>query len=696
VTSVIELGIEEVVALVVFLLFTALLSVIFFKWFRIPYSIGLVVIGAGIALFSDLTGTIDPLVSFTLSPEIILFLFLPPLIFESAYRMKSRLFFRNIVPVLILTVPGIIVSMVVVGGVSYLFTPIPLFSALLFGALISATDPVSVLALFEELGVPERLKTLVEGESLFNDATAIVLFNAVIVIAVSGMVTVADVTTGVTGIAVDFLGGIVSGCLTGVLIGYLILFSRETMAFAETVSLIVAYASFLVADIIFGVSGVISVVFAGLTLGWVASVTLNPAERDHMNDFWQVVAFLSNSLIFLLVGITAVNLIEQIGVGWKVVVLGVVGIGAVLIGRAVVVYGLTGVYNAVGTEAIPMRFQHVMVWGGLRGAVALALALSIPQTVPFHDEILLMTILITLFTVLVQGSTVRSLITRLRLNRPSNLAWVEYLDTRLATKRQALALLERIHETRDIDPTVYAAVHTEYEHAVRRSELELAVFEKSLDLTPVMIEQALWSRLLSIQRNGYRDLYDKSLISEFVYDILKHSLYARYACVRKGKPPEFTIGEKSPEMVAIEWIIAGMVRIAPKAGVARDLRKFRLSIEYQTLISEVGSAERALGEVDTISRDFTVPPEVLASIRERYGAHIAQCNVALARMADQYQELAKDIEDYYLRMTLIMHEEDIIRRLAEEGTIYENVREDLASGLERERETLEKHVYHIL
>lgn len=693
---VVELFVEEVVALVVFLLITALLSVIFFKRFRVPYTIGLVVIGAGIALFSDLTGMIDPLVSFTLSPEIILFLFLPPLIFESAYRMDGRLFFRNIVPVLVLTVPGIIISMVVVGGISWLFTPIPLFSALLFGALISSTDPVSVLALFEELGVPQRLKTLVEGESLFNDATAIVLFNAVAVIAITGTVTVADVSAGAMEIAVEFLGGIVIGCLTGLLIGYLILFSRETMAFAETVSLIVAYASFLVADIIFGVSGVISVVFAGLTLGWVASVTLNPAERDHMNDFWQVVSFLSNSLIFLLVGITAVNLIEQIGVGWMVVVLGAAGIGAVLIGRAVVVYGLTGAYNAVGRDAVPMRFQHVLFWGGLRGAVALALALSIPQTVPFRDEILLMTILITLFTVLVQGSTVRALITRLRLNRPSNLAWVEYLDTRLSAKRQALALLERIHETRDIDPGVYEAVHVDYVKAVRHSELELAVFEKSLDLTPAMIEQALWSRLLSIQRKGYRELYDKSLISEFVFDLLKHSLYARYASVRNGEPPAFTIGERSPEITFIEWIIAGIVRIAPKAGVARDLRKFRLSIEYQTLISEVGSAQRALGEVDTISRDFTVPGEVLASVRERYLAHIAQCNAALARMAEQYQELAEDIEDYYLRMTLILHEEDIITRLAEEGTIYENVRDDLLSGLERERETLEKHVYHIL
>ncbi len=164
----VEMFVEEIIVIIIFLLLIALLSVIFFNWLKIPYTIGLIVIGAGIALFSDLTGIFSPLISFTLSPDIILFLFLPPLIFEAAYRMNSRVFFRNIVPVLILTLPGIIVSMVVIGGISALLTPIPLFSALLFGALISSTDPVSVLAVFQKLGISERLKTLVEGESLFN------------------------------------------------------------------------------------------------------------------------------------------------------------------------------------------------------------------------------------------------------------------------------------------------------------------------------------------------------------------------------------------------------------------------------------------------------------------------------------------------------------------------------------------------
>ncbi|WAI01374.1 cation:proton antiporter [Methanogenium organophilum] len=694
-----ELLIEDILILIVFLLIVALLSVVCFQRLKIPYTIGLVIIGAAIALFSDLTGTLGPLISFTLSPEIILFLFLPPLIFESAYRMKSRLFFRDIVAVLVLTIPGIVISMLVVGGISAVLTPIPLFSAFLFGALISATDPVSVLALFEELGVSERLKTLVEGESLFNDATAIVLYNVVIVIAISGIISATDVTSGVVEIAVDFMGGIVSGCLTGVIIGYLILFSRDNMAFAETVSLIVAYASYLVAEALFGVSGVISVVFAGLTLGWIASVTLKPAERDHMNEFWQFAGFISNSLIFLLVGITAVNLIEMFGTGTMIILLGLAGVFAVLVGRMVVVYGLTAIYNVIpGSENISLRYQHVLFWGGLRGAVALALALalSIPDSVPFRDQILVMTIIVALFTILVQGSTIRALINRLNLNRPSNLAWVEYLDTRLSAKRRALVLLEKIHETRDIDPRIYESVHREYENAVRQCELDFRVFERSLNLTPKMIEQAFWSRLLAIQRKAYLELYDKSLISEFVLEILTHSLNVRYACVRKMETPVFSINEKPLETIIIQWIISAINRVAPHAKAAKNLRKFSLSIEYQTLISEAGSAGMALQSIEEMSRDFTVPDEILTNVRDVYSRHIDQCNIAVKQMAEKYRELAEDIEDYYLRMTLIMREEFIIRQKAAEGTIYENVRDDLLRDLEREKEALEKHVYNIL
>jgi CPA1 family monovalent cation:H+ antiporter len=328
--------------------------------------------------------------------------------------------------------------------------------------------------------------------------------------------------------------------------------------------------------------------------------------------------------------------------------------------------------------------------------VALALALSIPATVPFRDQILLMTIIVTLFTILVQGSTLRVLINRLNLNRPSNLAWIEYLDTRLATKRRALLLLEKIHATRDIDIQVYESVHTEYADAVRRYELDFRVFEKSLNLTPKMIEQAIWSRLLSIQRKAYRELYDKSLISEFVFDIMLHSLNNRYGCIRNMEPPVFGIETKPPEIMFIQWLIVVINRVAPKHKASKKLRKFSLSIEYQTLISEAGSAGRALESIDTISHDFTIPDEIQGDVREIYSHHIAECNAAVKEMANKYPELADDIENYYLRMTLIMREEDLIRGLAAEGTIYGNVRDDLLRDLEHEREALEKQVYNIL
>lgn len=197
------------------LLLVACLSAIAFKKINFPYTVGLVIVGLILSFLARNVEALAVINTFSLSEELILFIFVPPLIFESALNMDSRLLLRNLPPVLMLAAPGLLISTAIVGTILAWLTPLTLGQALLFGSLISATDPVAVIALFKELGAPKQLAILVEGESLFNDATAIVTFNIILGIIAAGAVGAEAIQKGAIDFLVSFIGGIAVGAVFG-------------------------------------------------------------------------------------------------------------------------------------------------------------------------------------------------------------------------------------------------------------------------------------------------------------------------------------------------------------------------------------------------------------------------------------------------------------------------------------------------
>jgi CPA1 family monovalent cation:H+ antiporter len=386
------------------LLLIASLVAISVQRFRMPYTVGLVLVGLALAVtifeffsgFSELQNLRDLVV-----PQLILVILVPPLIFEAAFHININELRKNLWIVLTLAIPGVILSMFLVGGVISWGASLSLNIALLFGALIAATDPVAVVALFRSLGVPKKIQTLIEGESLLNDGAAIVLFNLTIAIILG------DQVFSPSSIAAQFLvsagGGLLVGILVGGLLGAII---RQVNNHLVEISLTVvaAYGSFLIAED-FHVSGVLAVVAAGLYIGNLGPGGMSPTTRISLYSFWDYVAFLANSFVFLVIGL--VIDFESILLNWPIMIL---AIGAVLISRLVVIYVFSG-WN----RSIPLRMQHVLYWGGLRGGISLALALSIPQAVGLGNLILIqdMTFAVVLFTLLVQGTTMKPFITRL-------------------------------------------------------------------------------------------------------------------------------------------------------------------------------------------------------------------------------------------------------------------------------------------
>jgi CPA1 family monovalent cation:H+ antiporter len=368
----------------------------------LPYTIGLVVAGIGLAFSRFDTGL-------RLTHDVIFDLILPPLLFEAAINIPWRELRKDLVPVLLLSILGVVISAAIVAGGMGAFLAWPMTSAIVFGVLISATDPVAVIALFKDIGLGGRLRLLVESESLFNDGVAAVMFGLALAYAQSGGINAW--TAGWDLLRVSG-GGIALGLGVG---GSAILIagrSGEHMVEAAVTG-IAAYGAFLAAEAVH-VSGVLATVSAGLLMGSLGmrgdslKFGISPNGRAFVWELWEFAAFFANSIVFLLIGLTVAR-VPFAQFGWAA--LGI-ALGLVLLGRAATVYPLCLLLRASRWK-VSLPEQHVLWWGGLRGALALALALALPDRLPLRDDIVIVTFAAVAFSVLVQGVTMPALLRRL-------------------------------------------------------------------------------------------------------------------------------------------------------------------------------------------------------------------------------------------------------------------------------------------
>jgi monovalent cation:H+ antiporter, CPA1 family len=366
------------------LLIASVVVAVVAHWIRLSYTLALLLLGLGLGAF--------PIIPVpTISSEVILLLFLPPLLFEAAFVLDLRLLQEVRIGVLALAVPGVLLAMGVGGALVHWSLGLPWAVALLFGAMIAATDPVAVLATFRQLGVDPRLSALIEGESLLNDGVALVLLVA-LVAAVEGEF---QLGAAVSTLLLSVVGGIIIGVVAGG-VGHLIIASIDEHLIEMTVSVATAYSAFLAAQQLH-FSGVLATIAAAMTLGhlgrargWVYS---EGSERL-LIDLWTFLAFIANAGLFLLMGLT-----DRAAGLWEHRFAVLVGIAAVLVGRAATAYGVGSLLNRTGLS-LTWPERHVLFWGGLRGAVALAAVLSLPVGFPHRAQLLAMTYGAVLFTLL--------------------------------------------------------------------------------------------------------------------------------------------------------------------------------------------------------------------------------------------------------------------------------------------------------
>jgi len=480
------------------------------SWLRnIPYTLLLLLVGLGLA-------TLDVRLV-NLSPELILFIFLPPLLFEAAWNIKWSNLKRDLFPIGLFAIVGVLICV----GALFLglqqLAGASLATALLVGAGLSATDPVSVVALFRELGVDKRLTTLMEGESLFNDGVAVVAYNLLLGIALG--IEQFDIPITIS----RFLVFVGIGLSIGGLIGFGISFLTQRFDLPlveQSLTLVSAYGTYLVAEELGG-SGVIAVVSTGLILGNFGSrIGMSPRTRLSVSEFWDFVAFFVNSIVFLLIGdqVVFAGLIENLNTI-------LIAIVVMSLARIVSIFGLSAVSNWWAGSNITVPNQLILWWGGLRGSVSVALALSVPVTLADREIIIDIIFGVMLFTLLVQGLTTKPLLQALNLlgEQPLRQEFIQQIARRVALNR-VMDELREVKAGKTIDEE-----YCDYQMALVEGQLEAIQTEMQTmqrdhpELSKILIDR-LNESLVAIEADTYAQFIRAGYLKEEINPLLEDLL----------------------------------------------------------------------------------------------------------------------------------------------------------------------------
>ena len=495
-----------------------------------PYTIALLI--AGFAA-SVLGVTMEAV---TLSHDLILLVLLPPLLFEGAATTDLERLRRNLGPILAMAVPGLLLSVVVLGLLGTVAFGFDLLIAFLFAAMILPTDPVSVLALFEELGAPERLAVLVEGESLINDGVGVVLFSSLLVFVETGqsvdaLFSVAGIGDLALEVTVVSIGGLLVGVAAGTAV-YNVMRNLDEHMTEIVLTIILAYGAFLLAEHYLHVSGVIATVAAGLLIGnRGAEHAMSPQTKISVFNAWETGAFIVNTFIFLLIGVKTPigDLIDNAEFIAIAVVL-------VLLARAVSVYLVSNLANLVTEPRVPFAYQHVMLWGGLHASIPIALVLGLPDGTPQQATLRAMVFGVAAFSLVVQGLSMSTLLDGLGIVTRSDAEELyELLVGRARAVDAALDAADELHDQGEIPGKVYRDFTAEYEQ--EKADLNEAISTLLEENPELRREQLLTSerQLLQREKSAIMDAARNGVLSDDVADKLLEEVDLKLDHVRDGE-----------------------------------------------------------------------------------------------------------------------------------------------------------------
>jgi monovalent cation:H+ antiporter, CPA1 family len=673
------------------LLFLASILSVVTRRLKLPFALTLLGVGLLLGLVVGWVPQLEPLASVRLSGELLTYILLPTLVFNAAFAMNSRELGQNVLPVLVLAIPATFVCFVAAGFGIHWSIGLPLGAALLFGALISSTDSTAVLAIFQELGAPKRLSVIVEGENLFNDAAAIVVFQIVAGAVGIGIATQAMqgdlVRAGAMAFFTSFVGGLAFGALVGHLVGRLLVLIENDDLVEILLTTTVVYLTFMAAELLFGISGVMAVVATGLVLGSSGVTRYSQPTLEYLDRYWQYLAFVAHSLIFLLIGVhlaTDWPLVQ--GMAWPIAV----AVGVALLARAVSIFGLFPLVNRLpAIEKVDTRSQAVIVWGGLRGALSLVLAMSLPLDYAYRAEILALTIGVVVFSLVVQGLTLEPLMRRLGLQQATAPELYVREEGLLSAKRIARARISELRRQGMFSDRVTNELEQTYsdEESAIRQKIEALRHEGRLGTRERF--RLLKREYLLVEKRIYQDLFHRGQLSERVLRELQHSIELQIDHLRYGIMPAWTIHSPS-RWKAEAALFRTLEALMPWTPAVQRFRLNRIADLYEQHWGRLVASHEVIQELERIERNGTNSPELVRELRELYGFWNENARHRLDAVNEQFPEYATKVQQIMATRLCLQAEEEVIADLQRLNVLPEReaatMRGDVAEKLRRLRQ----------
>ncbi len=699
--------------LLTFLLTGAMLQLVSNRT-RVPFTFLMVFAGVGIAYLSSLihlgpvtdeeslhsffSQYIKNIKNFRLSPQIVFYLFLPTLVFESAFNIRFIQLRNALLHISGLAIFSVILSSGIIGLLLHLLFGIDLLIGLLFGVIISATDPVAVLGIFKEVGAPRRLRTIVEGESLFNDGTALVLFNILLAMFISEHFD-GETTFSKVGAVWDFAVMVIGGGLFGIVIGYVfskaIEMVRENRNVEMTLVLILAHSTFLFAEYI-GVSGIIAAVAAGVVLGNFGRNKISPSVLETMQHFWDHMAFIVNSLVFLLIGISVVQV--DITDYW---VLSLAAVGIVIVARFVSVIPVLSVTNYFTKKTIfriPFSWQIIIAHGGLRGALAVVMLLLLPPEFPGLQLLQAMTVTVIIFLFLFNATTIRWLLEKFGLMNFTPVDILEIEESHVLVAHSMRDHLQKIYHKGYVSEDVFRNISENYEKAEQKAGDKIKqLFHKEESFTMHELLFILRKHCLGVERKVFNQLFASEEISEHTLSELTNSIERQRERLLFDKKQErnrssmpFTKRMKQTEN-RINYFLGSLAKIDFVERFTNSWKRRQIIHKHERYRARRISAWNVIKYLDELEKnDLFLEERVLSIVRNQYEKWHLNAQEKQLELEREFTKFLKHRKYYLTKRNCLNLEKELINDYFERDIITQRVHTALTESLESRTKRIRK------
>ena len=658
------------------------------KKLRLPFAVGLLIAGLWSSALIQ-TFSWQEHLALTFSPEIVFYIFLPTLIFESAYNLNFRQLKGVLREVTSLATVGLIISILIVAAGMHIICDWPLIVSLLFGAIVSATDPVAVLAVFKELKVPRKLNTIVDGESLLNDGTALVLFQfflGLALISTSIVFTPLELAQESLSLLWSLILGIVFGALSGVVFSLAIAHS-DTKGVKLTLSLVLAHLTFLIAEGLLGVSGILATMAAGLVMGNFGQRKLKPQSRQSFNEIWHFLGFLSNALIFLLLGIRIgeINFLQYwYEIIWAIII-------TIFIARFIPVFLTFWLTNKTRPKdlKISTAYQWITFWGGIRGALAATAVLLIPVDFEYAAQLQAMTAGVIIFTFLINGTTISWWLKKLEIISLSGREKMQKSEARLVINQEVIQYLDSLLNRKYISKKIHDAVKQKYLNQHSLPAKEISDIEKNLKDNQREFTKILTHYALGIELKTYNRLFAMEEISESRFIVLQQSIHRQLRRLERDiLPEERSITYKyAPDIPNQFWLQTLLTKLGLSnqgRKVLKAYTKSRILARLQHYRARRIASWKVMHDFKQLQKDHIIFADapVVKKIITRYNKWHLSAEKKMQTLENKFPDIVTQMLIEMAERTCLEKEKKIEAAFLEKGFISEKIHADFNLDLE--------------